>query len=432
MAGTSTSRKSASSNAGAPPKKKLARSPLAPKRFVTLEPVAGVRLAGRAVGLKKHKGVKDLMVAELAPGTTVAGVLTRSKCPSAPVDWCRAILPRGSARVLVVNSGNANAFTGNAGDLQVAQTAGEAANLFGCRAQDVYIASTGVIGEPRAPDYIASKLAKMKKVLSEKGWRTAAEAIMTTDTFPKMASRKVMIGKAEVTLSGFTKGSGMIAPDMATMLGFVFTDAKIPAKVLQSLIRSANEDSFNAITVDSDTSTSDTALLFATGQAKGQPRITGAGDKVLAEFKAALKDIFVDLAQQIVRDGEGAQKFVTINVRGAESRRAARTVGLAIANSPLVKTAIAGEDANWGRIVMAVGKSGEKADRDRLSVGVGGVEITRNGQLVSGYDEAPVAAHMKGQEIVIDVDLGIGRGRGTVWTCDLTHGYISINADYRS
>jgi len=432
MAGTSTSRKSASSNAGAPPKKKFARSPLAPKRFVTLEPVAGVRLAGRAVGLKKHKGVKDLMVAELAPGTTVAGVLTRSKCPSAPVDWCRAILPRGSARVLVVNSGNANAFTGNAGDLQVAQTAGEAANLFGCRAQDVYIASTGVIGEPRAPDYIASKLAKMKKVLSEKGWRTAAEAIMTTDTFPKMASRKVMIGKAEVTLSGFAKGSGMIAPDMATMLGFVFTDAKIPAKVLQSLIRSANEDSFNAITVDSDTSTSDTALLFATGQAKGQPRITGAGDKVLAEFKAALKDIFVDLAQQIVRDGEGAQKFVTINVRGAESRRAARTVGLAIANSPLVKTAIAGEDANWGRIVMAVGKSGEKADRDRLSVGVGGVEITRNGQLVSGYDEAPVAAHMKGQEIVIDVDLGIGRGRGTVWTCDLTHGYISINADYRS
>jgi len=242
----------------------------------------------------------------------------------------------------------------------------------------------------------------------------------------------VMIGKAEVTLSGFAKGSGMIAPDMATMLGFVFTDAKIPAKVLQSLIRSANEDSFNAITVDSDTSTSDTALLFATGQAKGQPRITSAGDKVLTEFKAALKDIFVDLAQQIVRDGEGAQKFVTINVRGAESKRAARTVGLAIANSPLVKTAIAGEDANWGRIVMAVGKSGEKADRDKLSVGVGGVEITRNGQLVSGYNEAPVAAHMKGQEIVIDVDLGIGRGRGTVWTCDLTHVYITINADYRS
>ncbi len=432
MAGTSASRKAASSNTGGPPKKKLARSPLAPKRFVTLKPVAGVRLAGRAVGLKKHKGVKDLMVAELAPGTAVAGVLTRSKCPSAPVDWCRSILPRGSARVLVVNSGNANAFTGNAGDVQVAQTAGEAANLFGCRAQDVYIASTGVIGEPRAPDYIASKLAKMKKVLSEKGWRTAAEAIMTTDTFPKMASRKVMIGKAEVTLSGFAKGSGMIAPDMATMLSFVFTDAKIPAKVLQSLIRSANEDSFNAITVDSDTSTSDTALLFATGQAKGQPRITSAGDKALTEFKAALKDIFVDLAQQIVRDGEGAQKFVTINVRGAESKRAARTVGLAIANSPLVKTAIAGEDANWGRIVMAVGKSGEKADRDKLSVGVGGVEITRNGQLVSGYNEAPVAAHMKRQEIVIDVDLGIGRGRGTVWTCDLTHGYITINADYRS
>jgi len=416
----------------APPKKALARSPLAPARFPTLGPVAGVRLAGRAVGLKKHKGVKDLMVAELAPGTTAAGVLTRSKCPSAPVDWCRAILPHGKARVLVVNSGNANAFTGNAGDLQVAQTAGEAANLFGCRAQEVYIASTGVIGQPRSPDYVASKLSGMKRSLSAKGWRNAAEAIMTTDTFPKAATRKVMIGKTEVTLSGFAKGSGMIAPDMATMLGFVFTDAKIPAPVLQRLVRTATDESFNSITVDSDTSTSDTLLMFATGQVKGQPRITSAGDKVLKDFKTALKDIFVDLAQQIVRDGEGAQKFVTINVAGAESKRAARVIGLAIANSPLVKTAIAGEDANWGRIVMAVGKAGEKADRDKLSVSVGGVAITRDGQLVPGYDETPVAAHMKGDEITIDVDLNIGRGRGTVWTCDLTHGYIAINADYRS
>jgi len=242
----------------------------------------------------------------------------------------------------------------------------------------------------------------------------------------------VMIGKAEVTLSGFAKGSGMIAPDMATMLGFVFTDAKIPAPVLQRLVRNATDESFNAITVDSDTSTSDTLLMFATGQVKGQPRVSSASDKVLKDFKAALKDIFVDLAQQIVRDGEGAQKFVTINVAGAESKRAARVIGLAIANSPLVKTAIAGEDANWGRIVMAVGKAGEKADRDKLSVSVGGVPITRNGQLVPDYDETPVAAHMKGDEITIDVDLGIGRGRGTVWTCDLTHGYIAINADYRS
>lgn len=410
----------------------LVRSPLAPSRFPAMAPVAGVRLAGRTVGLKKHKGVKDLMVAEMAPGTTVAGVLTRSKCPSAPVDWCRSILPRGEARVLVVNSGNANAFTGNAGDLQVAQTTGEAAHLFGCRAQDVFVASTGVIGEPRAPDYIASKIGTMKKSLAAKSWKDAAEAIMTTDTFPKGATRKVNIGKTEVTLSGFAKGSGMIAPDMATMLGFVFTDAKIPAPVLQRLVRTAADESFNAITVDSDTSTSDTVLLFATGQVRGQPRITSSADKALAGFKAALKDIFVDLAQQIVRDGEGAQKFVTINVTGAESKKAARIVGLAIANSPLVKTAIAGEDPNWGRVVMAVGKAGEKADRDKLSIGFGETQITRDGQLVHGYDEAPVAAYMKGDEITVDVDLGIGRGRGTVWTCDLTHGYITINADYRS
>jgi glutamate N-acetyltransferase/amino-acid N-acetyltransferase len=432
MAKTGTSKKKSGSKVSAAKAPAPTRSPLAPARFPAMAPVAGVRLTGRAVGLKKAKGVKDLMVAEMAPGTTAAGVLTRSKCPSAPVDWCRAILPRGKARVLVVNSGNANAFTGNAGDLQVAQTAGEAANLFGCRAQDVYIASTGVIGEPRAPDYIASKLGPLKKTLSAKSWKDAAQAIMTTDTFPKAATRKVKIGKAEVTLSGFAKGSGMIAPDMATMLGFVFTDAKIPAPVLQRLVRTAADDSFNAITVDSDTSTSDTVLLFATGQAKGQPRITSAADTALGEFKAALKDIFIDLAQQIVRDGEGAQKFVTVNVTGAESKRAARIVGLAIANSPLVKTAIAGEDPNWGRVVMAVGKAGEKADRDLLSIGFGETPITRKGQLVPDYDEAPVAAYMKGDEITLHVDLGVGRGRGTVWTCDLTHGYITINADYRS
>ncbi len=426
------SAKSTSGKRKAPAKPGLTRSPLAPARFPEIANVRGVRLSGRAVGLKKHRGVKDLMVAAFAPGTTAAGVLTRSKCPSAPVEWCRTILPRGRARALVVNSGNANAFTGLAGDLQVAQTAGEAAQLFGCRAQDVYIASTGVIGEPRDPDYVASKLPEMKRALGAGHWQDAAEAIMTTDTFAKGASRKVRIGKTQVTISGFAKGSGMIAPDMATMLGFVFTDAKIPAPVLQRLVRWAADESFNAITVDSDTSTSDTVLMFATGQAKGQPRTTSAADKHLADFRAALRDVFVDLAQQVVRDGEGAQKFVTINVKGAESKRAARAVGLAVANSPLVKTAIAGEDANWGRIVMAVGKAGEKADRDRLSIAVGGVPITRLGQLVTAYDEAPVAAHMQGLEIDIDIDLGIGRGRGTVWTCDLTHGYISINADYRS
>ena len=406
-------------------------SPLAPKRFPSVKPVAGVRLAGRAVGLKPN-GAKDLMVAELAKGTTIAGVLTRSRCPSAPVDWCRAILPKGRARAIVVNSGNANAFTGNAGDRVVANTVNAAARLFGCRRDEVYIASTGVIGEPVPPDFIASKLATVHRGLGVRAWRLAAEAIMTTDTFAKAASRGAKIGNAEVTISGFAKGSGMIAPDMATMLAFVFTDARLPAPVLQKLLRRAADRSFNSTTVDGDTSTSDTLLLCATGQTRGQPRISRANDRALVEFTAALEAVCTDLAQQIVRDGEGAQKFVTVDVRGAESRRAARAIGFAIANSPLVKTAIAGEDPNWGRIVMAVGKAGEKADRDRLSIAIGGIAITENGQLVPGYDETPVAKHMKGLEIDISVDVGVGRGRATVWTCDLTHGYITINADYRS
>jgi glutamate N-acetyltransferase/amino-acid N-acetyltransferase len=408
-----------------------AASPLAPKAFPSVKPVAGVRLSGRAVGLKPN-GAKDLMVAELAKGTTIAGVLTRSRCPSAPVDWCRAILPRGRARAIVVNSGNANAFTGAAGDKVVANTAAAAARLFGCRRDEVYIASTGVIGEPVPPDFIAGKLAGMRRSLGARGWRSAAEAIMTTDTFAKAASRTARIGNAKVAISGFAKGSGMIAPDMATMLAFIFTDARLPSAVLQKLLRRAADRSFNAITVDGDTSTSDTVLLAATGQVKGQPRISRPNDPALAGFAAALAKVCTDLAQQIVRDGEGAQKFVTVNVRGAESKRAARAIGLSIANSPLVKTAIAGEDPNWGRIVMAIGKAGEKADRDRLSIAIGGIPITENGQLVPGYDEAPVARHMKGDEIDLAVDVGVGRGRATVWTCDLTHGYITINADYRS
>jgi glutamate N-acetyltransferase/amino-acid N-acetyltransferase len=408
-----------------------AASPLAPKSFPAVKPVAGVRLSGRAAGLKPS-GAKDLMVAELAKGTTIAGVLTRSRCPSAPVDWCRAILPKGRARAIVVNSGNANAFTGNAGDTVVANTVAAAAKLFGCRRDEVYIASTGVIGEPVPPDHIAGKLAGMRRTLGARAWRPAAEAIMTTDTFAKAASRTAKIGNATVTISGFAKGSGMIAPDMATMLGFVFTDARLPAPVLQKLLRRVTDRSFNAITVDGDTSTSDTVLLAATGQVKGQPRISRSNDPALAGFTAALEAVCTDLAQQIVRDGEGAQKFVTVNVRGAESKRAARAIGLAIANSPLVKTAIAGEDPNWGRIVMAVGKAGEKADRDRLSIAIGGIPITENGQLMPGYDEAPVARHMEGAEIDMDIDVGVGRGRATVWTCDLTHGYITINADYRS
>ena len=406
----------------------LEKSPLAPKRFPDLPAVGGVQIAGRACGLKRS-GAKDLMLAALAPGTAVAGVFTRSQCQSAPVDWCRAALPGGRARAIVCNSGNANAFTGKAGDTTAERTAEAAATLFGCAEREVFLASTGVIGVPVGPDHIGDCLPGLARHLSAGAWQDAAEAIMTTDTFPKGAGAQTAIGGTPVSIAGFAKGSGMIAPDMATMLGFVFTDADIPAPLLQKLLARSNDRSFNAITVDGDTSTSDTVLLCATGAAGNAPP---ADLRAVRDFERALDSVMIDLAQQIVRDGEGASKFVTVNVSGAASARAARRIGLTIANSPLVKTAIAGEDANWGRIVMAVGKAGEKADRDRLSIAIGGVTITENGQLVPGYDETPVARHMKGAEIDIDVDIGIGRGRATVWTCDLTHGYISINADYRS
>jgi len=406
-------------------------SPLAPKRFPTLPPIAGVRIAGAATGLKKNAGALDLMLAEFAPGTTVAGVLTRSLCPSAPVDWCRAILPRGRARGLVVNSGNANAFTGTAGDRTVALTAAAAARLLDTRPKEIFIASTGVIGNVLPDDAIPQRLPDLAQRLSDDAWDDAARAIMTTDTFPKGAVRTARIGETEVTIAGIAKGSGMIAPDMATMLSFIFTDAKIPSDVLHAVLKRGADRSFNSITVDSDTSTSDTLLLFASGRAR-HPKISAAGEPLLRDFRRALEEVLTDLATQVVKDGEGASKFITIDVTGATSARAARRIGLSIANSPLVKTAIAGEDANWGRIVMAVGKAGEKADRDRLSIAMGGVQITRDGQPVPGYDEAPVARHLKGRTVDIAVDLGIGRGRARVWTCDLTHDYIAINADYRS
>ncbi len=406
-------------------------SPFAPARFPPLPPVAGVRMVGAATGLKKLAGAYDLMLAEFAAGTAVAGVLTRSRCPSAPVDWCRAILPRGRARGLVVNSGNANAFTGTAGDRTVALTAQAAARLLDAKPQEILVASTGVIGNILPDDAIPQRLPGLAAALADDGWTDAARAIMTTDTFAKGAVRTARIGDAEVTIAGIAKGSGMIAPDMATMLAFVFTDAKIPADVLQAVLRRGADRSFNSITVDSDTSTSDTLLLFATGQAKHK-KVAAAGDRVLRDFRRAVEDTLVDLATQIVKDGEGASKFITIDVSGAASTRAARRIGLSIANSPLVKTAIAGEDANWGRIVMAVGKAGETADRDRLSIAMGGVQITRDGQRVPGYDEAPVARHLKGRTVDIAVDIGVGRGRARVWTCDLTHEYIAINADYRS
>ncbi len=300
-----------------------------------------------------------------------------------------------------------------------------------CKPREVFVASTGVIGEPLADRQLTRALAGLRADLTANNWPAAAAAIMTTDTYPKGATRQAEIDGVPVTLNGIAKGSGMIAPDMATMLAFVFTDAKIPASTLQALLEPAADLSFNSITVDSDTSTSDTLLLCASGAVKHR-RVTGLADTHLRNFRAALGDLLRDLAQQVVRDGEGARKFVTIDVSGAASRRAARRIGLAIGNSPLVKTAIAGEDANWGRIVMAVGKAGERTDRDRLAIEIGGVPVASNGQVVPGYDEAPVARHMHGAEIHIAVDVGVGRGKATVWTCDLTHGYIEINADYRS
>jgi glutamate N-acetyltransferase/amino-acid N-acetyltransferase len=371
------------------------------------------------------------LVALLDPGTTVAGVFTRSLTPGAPVDWCRAALARGKARAIVVNSGNSNVFTGRAGRQVVEDTARKTAELLGCQPREVYIASTGVIGEPPPGEKIVAALPAAVRAAASDAWREAAEAIMTTDTFAKGATATAAIDGVPVTINGIAKGSGMIAPDMATMLAYVFTDAALPAAVLQALLSAANERSFNSITVDGDTSTSDTVLLCATGQAKHK-RVQAANDPRLRDFRRALDAVMIDLAQQIVRDGEGAEKFVAIEVTGAASARAARRIGLAIGNSPLVKTALAAGDANWGRIVMAVGKAGEKADRDRLAISVGGVLIAEKGGPVPGYDEAPVASHMAGRDIRIAVDLGIGRGRATIWTCDLTHRYIDINGSYRS
>ena len=407
----------------------MEKSPLAPASFPDLPSIAGVTLRVARARYKTWDRC-DLTYVEFDEGTTVAGVTTRSKCPSPEVEWCRDALPLGRARALVVNAGNSNAFTGNRGRAAVEAIAARVAGHVGCKPSDIFISSTGVIGVPLPIDKAEEGLSAAFAA-HPCGWEEAAATIMTTDTFPKAATRMTRIGETEVTISGIAKGSGMIAPDMATMLSFVFTDAKIPAAALQAMLKRGVDASFNCITVDSDTSTSDTVLLFATGQAK-HPRIPETGGPLLREFRAALNAVLHDLALMVVRDGEGAQKLVRIDVAGAVSARSARRVAMAIANSPLVKTAIAGEDANWGRIVMAVGKAGEPADRDRLSVAVGGVWMARNGGVVPGYDEAPVVAHMKGREIAITVDLGLGTGRATAWTCDLTHGYIDINGSYRS
>lgn len=406
-------------------------SPLAPPAFPALPAIDGVRLGASACGIR-YRQRTDLMMALFDPGTTVAGVLTRSLTASAAVHWCRDALAGGAARALVVNSGNANAFTGGEGDRAMRRTVTAAARLAGCSESEVFVSSTGVIGEPLPVDKIEEALPALAGQLSADAWAPAAEAIMTTDTFAKAATRTARIGDTEIVINGIAKGSGMIAPDMATMLSFIFTDAKLPGAVLDNLLRWANGQTFNCITVDGDTSTSDTVLLAATGQGPKHARITDAADKRLASFKTALLSVMQDLAKQVVRDGEGASKFITISVSGAASARAARRIAMTIANSPLVKTAIAGEDANWGRIIMAVGRAGEKADRDRLSIVIGGVVIAEAGHPHPGYREEQVVPHMKGREIDIAVDVGVGRGKATVWTCDLTHGYISINADYRS
>ncbi|MBK1660880.1 bifunctional glutamate N-acetyltransferase/amino-acid acetyltransferase ArgJ [Paracraurococcus ruber] len=395
-----------------------------------MPPIAGIRLGVIEAGIR-YKGRADLTMMEFAPGTTVAGVFTRNQCPGAPVEWCRQVLPGGTARALVVNAGNANVFTGRAGRVAVQATAGAAAGLVGCRPEEVFLASTGVIGETMPHQKLTAALPALHAALTPARWQEAARGIMTTDTFPKGAVRTAEIGGTRVTIAGIAKGSGMIAPDMATMLSFLATDAAIPAPALQALLSAGSERSFNCVTVDSDTSTSDTVLLFATGQAR-HPAVPESGGEILADFRRALDEVLMDLALMVARDGEGAQKLIEITVTGAVSDASAKRIAMSIANSPLVKTAIAGEDANWGRIVMAVGKAGEPADRDRLSVAVGGTWMAKEGGVVPGYDEAPVVAHMKGREVEITVDIGLGQGRSTVWTCDLTHGYIDINGSYRS
>ncbi|MEG3177494.1 bifunctional glutamate N-acetyltransferase/amino-acid acetyltransferase ArgJ [Sphingomonas sp. RB3P16] len=404
------------------------RSPLA-RPFPALPQIAGVTPHVARAGYKAWERT-DLTFITLDPGTSVAGVLTQSKCPSPEVEWCRAALVLGQARAMVVNAGNANAFTGARGRAAVEAIAARAAGQLGCRPSDIFVASTGVIGVPLPIDKAEAGL-DAAFAAAPCSWEEATNTIGTTDTFAKAAMTTAVVDGRTVTLVGIIKGSGMIAPDMATMLGFIFTDAAVEPAFLQAALSEANCASFSCITVDSDTSTSDSVLAFATGKAGNTP-LADAADAGADAFRAALSDLCLQLAHLVVRDGEGATKFIEIAVTGADSDASARTIALSIANSPLVKTAIAGEDANWGRVVMAVGKAGEPAERDSLAIRFGDTQVAQGGLAVVGYDEAPVAAHLKGQDIEIGVAIGLGDGKATVWTCDLTHGYISINADYRS
>ncbi len=411
----------------------LPKSPLAPETFPNLLPVAGVELGAVAAGLR-YKGRPDLMLACFAPGTQVAGVFTKNKMPAAPVDWCMQALEKtgGTARALVVNAGNANAFTGSKGDKAARVSAESAAKQVGCAPAEVLLASTGVIGEQLDTSSFPKYLKRIHEGLSGAMWQEVAHAITTTDTFPKGCCRVATIDGRPVVISGIAKGSGMIAPDMATMLGFMFTNANVSASCLKQILQDATELSFNSATVDGDTSTNDCVLAFATGKNANTDTIDQADDERLADFIVKFREVAIDLAQQIVRDGEGATKFVTVKITGAENDKAAQIIAKAVANSPLVKTAIAGEDPNWGRLVMAVGKSGERADRDRLAIWIGDQLVAEKGMVTRRYEEAVAATHMKGQEIFLHLDVGVADGAATVWTCDLTHQYISINADYRS
>ena len=407
------------------------RSPLAPAAFPALPEIAGVT---RRIARAHYKNWDrcDLTYVELAPGTVVAGVTTQNVCCSTEVEMCREGIAHGRARALIVNAGNSNAFTGYRGREAVEQIVDQVAAHLACDPREVFVCSTGVIGVPLPKDKAYAGVAKVIGFdTPSASWEETAQTITTTDTFPKGAAASAVVGGTTVQFAGIVKGSGMIAPDMATMLGYIFTDAAVAPDLLQAMLSEATAGSFNAITVDSDTSTSDTVLLFATGLA-GNPVLTTRDDPGADALYAAIQSVALDLAQLVVRDGEGASKFIEITVTGAVSDASAKRVALSIANSPLVKTAIAGEDANWGRVVMAVGKAGEPADRDRLAIRFGDHWVAKDGLPVDGYDEGPVAAHLKGQDIRVGADLGLGDGRATVWTCDLTHGYISINADYRS
>lgn len=408
-------------------------SPFVPSSPPRLLPIEGIRFATAEAGIR-YKGRTDLLLALLEEGTTIAGVFTQSKTASAPVLWCRKSLKNGKARALVVNSGNANAFTGAKGEATVKETVQAVVSALECKSKEVFIASTGVIGEPLDHTKFVHLLDGLAASATQDKFEEAARAIMTTDTYPKLSTRKALIGNVEVTINGFCKGAGMIAPNMATMLCFIFTDAAISADVLQELLTGHTKKTFNSITIDGDTSTSDTCLFFATGAAKarGQKHIVKYKSKRLKEFSAALYDLMRDLAIQVVKDGEGLSKFVTFLVEGAENEDAARRIGLSCANSPILKAAIAGEDPNWGRVVMAVGKSGEAANRDRLAIWFGENCVARDGERSAEYNETTVAGYMKNSELLIRINVGVGKSAASVWTCDLTNDYIRINSDYRS